>query len=100
MNSTQVACERLTQSRDRLRQALSQGGSHSAGGVQVSLLAKTAYGLVTTVARNQPLALVVGTALTAALLVRTKAWRWLSMSALFAGLMPQLIKTLASQEKP
>lgn len=98
MNSTQAACERLTQSRDRLRQALSQG-ANPAGGAQVKLLAKTACRVVTTVAKNQPLALVMGTALVGALLVRTRAWRWLSVSALFAGLMPQLIKALSSQEK-
>lgn len=99
MNSTQAACERLTQSRDRLRQALSQGAS-PAGGVQIKLLAKTAYGVVTTLARNQPVALAMGTALVGALLVRTKAWRWLSVSALLGALMPQLVKALACQEKP
>ena len=33
MNNTQAACERLTQSRDRLRQALSPG-AHPAGGIK------------------------------------------------------------------
>lgn len=99
MNSTQAACDRLTQSRDRLRQALGQR-TNPAGSAQVRLLAKTVYGVVTTVARNQPLASVMGTALVGALLVRTKAWRWLSVSALFAALMPQLVKAIASQEKP
>lgn len=99
MNSPPAACERLSQSRDRLRQALSQG-ANPAGGAQVRLLAKTAYGVVTTAAKNQPLALVMGTVLMGALLVRTRAWRWLPVSALFAGLMPQLVKALACQEKP
>ena len=99
MNSTQAACDRLTQSRDRLRQALSQR-TNPADGAQVRLLAKTAYAVVTTVAKNQPLASVMGTALVGTLLVRTKAWRWLSVSALFAALMPQLVKALDSQEKP
>ena len=98
MNNTQAACDRLTQSRDRLRQALNQR-SNPAGGAQVRLLAKTAYGVVATVARNQPLAAVMGTALVGALLVRAKAWRWLSVSALFTALIPPLVKALASQEK-
>lgn len=98
MNNTQTACERLTQSRERLRQALSQRGN-PAGGAHVKLLAQTAYGVVATVARNRPLASMVGTALVGALLVRTKAWRWLSMSAMFAALMPQLVKALTPQKK-
>ena len=99
MNNTQSAVDRLMHSRDRLRQALSQG-ANPAGGTQVKLLAKTACGAVTILAKNQPLALVLGTALVGALLVRTKAWRWLSMSALFAAVMPPLVKALTSQEKP
>ncbi|MDD2844754.1 MAG: hypothetical protein PHT57_07345 [Rhodoferax sp.] len=98
MNNTQAAADRLAHSRERLRQALSQG-ANAAGGTHVKLIAKTAYGLAATVARNRPLAAVVGTALLGALLVRTKAWRWLSMSALFAAFTPQLVKALVHQEK-
>lgn len=96
--NTQSACDRLAHSRDRLRQALSQG-ANPASGAHIKLLAKTAYGAVATVARNQPLAAVIGTALLGVLLVRTKAWRWLSVSAMFAALMPQLVKALVPQEK-
>lgn len=99
MNNTHLACERLTQSRDRLRQALSQG-VNPVGVAQIGLMAKTAYGVVTTMARNRPLASVVGTALVGALLVRTKAWRWVPVSALFAALVPPLVKALVPRNKP
>lgn len=99
MNNRQAACERLAQSRDRLRQALSQGANQG-GSAQVRLLAESACEVVATVARNRPLAAVMGTAVVGALLVRTKAWRWLSLSTLFAALMPQIVKALASPEKP
>lgn len=98
MNNTQTACERLTQSRDRLRQALGQG-AHPVGGAQVGLIAKTAYGVVATAARNKPLASVMGMALVGAVLVRTKAWRWLPVSAVFAAFMPPLIKALLPRER-
>lgn len=98
MNKTQAACDRLTQSRNQLRQALGQQ-NNPLGGAQVKLLAKTAYGVVAAMVRSRPVVAVVGTALVGALLVRTRAWRWLSVSALFASLVPQLVKALIPQEK-
>jgi hypothetical protein len=98
MNHTQAACERLTQSRDRLRLALGQG-AHPAGGTHIGLIAKGSYELIATLARNRPLASVVGTALVGALLVRTKVWRWVPVSALLAALAPPLVKALAPREK-
>lgn len=99
MNNTQTACDRLTQSRDRLRQALGQG-AHPVGGSHIGLMAKTAYGVITTLAQNRPLASVVGTALVGALLVRTKVWRWVPVSALLGELVPPLVKALSVREKP
>ena len=98
MNKTPATSERLTLSRDQLRQALRRC-SDPAGGAQVRLLAKAACGAVATVARNQPLAAVMGAAVVGALLVRTRAWRWLPVSALFATLVPPLVKAFAFPEK-
>lgn len=137
MNSAQSACERLTRSRDRLRQALSQDAQaerdkqagpfgKAASGLFAAMPSTTttrllasvlkswwhrhplrlgwnvsaqAAGMVAApVVQNHPLALVMGSALAGALLVRTRAWRWLSVSALLAGLAPQLIKALASHQ--
>ncbi len=97
MNNTQAACERLTQSRDRLRQALSQG-ANPAGGTHIGLIAKGSYEMLATLARNRPLASVVGTALVGALLVRTKVWRWVPVSALLAALVPPLVKALGPEK--
>ena len=46
--------------------------------------------LIEPMARNQPLALVLGAALAGALLVLTRPWRWLVNPALVAGLLPAL----------
>lgn len=139
MNSAQSACERLTLSRDRLRQALSQEArpaqdeeagpfgrtasrlfaamqSTTATRFLASVLkswwhrhplrlglnvSAQAVGMVAApVVQNHPVALVMGSALVGALLVRTRAWRLLPVSALFAGLAPQLIKALASHHNP
>lgn len=139
MNHTQTSCDRLAQSRDRLRLALSQSASsgtdragHPFGATAADILARlqggagiqifttvlknwwrqhplrlalqvsaqTAELVVTPVAQKHPVALVVGAAAAGALLVRTRAWRWLSVSAVFTGLMPQVIKALGTQAKP
>ncbi|OGB50892.1 MAG: hypothetical protein A2503_04635 [Burkholderiales bacterium RIFOXYD12_FULL_59_19] len=138
MNNMQTSCDRLAQSRDRLRQALSQAarpgddspappfgdtaaevwaklkGTTSAHifttvlknwwyqhplRLALQMSAQTAEMVATPVAQRHPIALVVGAGLAGALLVRTRAWRWLSVSAVFAGLTPQLIKALSTQQK-
>lgn len=65
--------------------------------LQVS--AQTAEVVATPVAQKHPIALVLGAGLAGALLMRTRAWRWLSVSAVFAGLAPKLIKALDTQQK-
>ncbi len=98
LTSTQTACDRLAQSRERMRQALHQSSSPT-GLTHVKLIAKTAYGVVATVARNHPVAAVAGTALIGAMLVRARASRWLSVSALFTAFVPQLFRDLVVQKK-
>ena len=51
-------------------------------------------------AQRNPLRLVLGAAAIGAALVRLKPWRWISIPALAAGLLPQLLARLLSELRP
>ena len=134
------ACERLAQSRERLRQALlgadfphpASHQRHSEPGapdwlsglksspgaglllgifqawwakqplrVAVLLAADAADVLLRPVAQHHPYRLVLGAAGAGALLVLARPWRWISVPALLAGLVPKLMsEVLVHLRKP
>ncbi len=49
------------------------------------------------IAQRNPLGLVLGAALLGGVVVWSRPWRWLLKPALFAGLMPQLVKQALSR---
>ena len=130
MASQPSACERLAQSRERLRHAMERGSARSDDPAKpgsdsflsdiFDSLAKTPSGaglvgdvltawwskqplrmdmtmamevaklLVQPVARRHPYTLVLGAAAVGGLLVLVRPWRWVSRSALMAGLLSRL----------
>ena len=64
----------------------------------LTLAAKTATSLARPIAEKHPLRLVLGAAAVGGLLAWGRPWRWALKSALFAGLVPQLI--LSAMKKP
>lgn len=130
MSTAASACERLAQSRERLRQVMCEEGpppddahhhGHTTSSSEWSTLLKTTPGslllfevfqswwarqplrltlqlatqatnlLVQPVAQRHPYRLVMVSAAVGGLLVLARPWRWLPTSALFAGLLPQLL---------
>lgn len=130
MSSPPSACERLAQSRERLRQALQQvstgateasgaGADTFLGGLLGSLQAmsgdnmladvlatwwrkqplrvgylvacETTNILVQPYARRHPYRLVLGAAVAGGLLALVRPWRWFSVPALMASLLPHIM---------
>ncbi len=60
------------------------------------LAAEAAKAAVAPLAQRHPLLLVAGALVVGGLLVRSRPWRWGFSSALFAGLLPQLLATSLS----
>jgi hypothetical protein len=65
-----------------------------------ALLAVSASQLLRPLAQRYPVALVLGAAVLGGSLVMLKPWRWISVPALAAGLLPGLLAKLASQLRP
>jgi hypothetical protein len=60
------------------------------------LAAEAAKAVIAPVAQRHPLLLVAGAVVVGGLLARSRPWRWGFSSALFAGLLPQLLATSLS----
>jgi hypothetical protein len=99
MNTPDTPEEKLAASRVQLRQALRQ--SEAASPLQTALHATAASAelVLQPLARAHPYRLVIGAAVAGALLARTRPWRWLSASAVLAGLTPQLVHLISGQSK-
>ena len=65
-----------------------------------ALLAASAGQLLRPLAQRNPVALVLGAAALGGVLVLLKPWRWISVPALAAGLLPGLLAKLVSQLRP
>jgi hypothetical protein len=65
-----------------------------------SLLFASTNQLLRPLARRRPLTLVLGAAAVGAALLLLKPWRWISVPALAAGLLPQLAAKLINQLRP
>jgi hypothetical protein len=61
------------------------------------LAAEAAKAVIAPLAQRHPLLLVAGALVAGGLLVRIRPWRWGFRSALFAGLLPQLLATSLSR---
>lgn len=61
-----------------------------------SIAAEATKAAIGPVARLHPIALVSASAVAGALLFKTRPWRWLLRSAIFAGLVPQMISRALS----
>ncbi|MDR3368990.1 hypothetical protein [Rhodoferax sp.] len=123
MSSQPSACERLAQSRESLHQAMQQISRNleDADGteadsllsdilsawwrkqplrVALPLAMETAKVLVQPVARRHPYTLVLGAAAVGGLLVLVRPWRWISVPALTAGLLPQIMSIAKQRLQP
>jgi hypothetical protein len=60
------------------------------------LAAEAAKAVISPLAQRHPLLLVAGALVVGGLLARSRPWRWGFSSALFAGLLPQLLSTSLS----
>ena len=60
------------------------------------LVAEAAKAAIAPLARRHPLLLVAGALVVGGLLARSRPWRWGWRSAVFAGLLPQLLATSLS----
>ena len=105
MSSVIEAAERLNWSRARLRQALNESAAvpnrsnspmHLAGKLANDAINRA----VRPFARRNPFGLVLGAALTGALLAWSRPWRWLLSPALVATLLPQLLSKALGQAPP
>jgi hypothetical protein len=65
-----------------------------------SVAALAARELLRPMALRNPFGLVLGAAAVGGALVLIKPWRWISVSALAAGLVPQLLAKLVAQLRP
>jgi hypothetical protein len=65
-----------------------------------ALLAESAKRLLRPLAQRNPVALVLGAAAIGGAVVLLKPWRWISVPALTAGVMPGLIAGVFSQLRP
>jgi hypothetical protein len=65
-----------------------------------AVLAASARQLLRPLAQHNPVLLVLGAAVLGGALVLFKPWRWLSVSALAAGLLPQLLPKLVALLRP
>jgi hypothetical protein len=91
--------EKLVASRAQLRQALRQTESNYPLQKVLGTAAVTAELVLQPIAQAHPYRLVMGSALAGALLVKAQPWRWLPVSALLAGLVPQLVNAVNGQLK-
>lgn len=66
---------------------------------ETNLAAAATKHFVRPMATAHPYRLVAGAALVGALVVCTHPWRWLSSSALLAGLLPTVLSALSAQSK-
>ncbi len=114
----EAACDRLAQSRERLRQALrskpspqgtarpATSGSATAwiGGLMakpgVNLIAQALKAVVQPTAQRHPLGLVLGSLVVGGLLAWSRPWRWILTPALLASVMPQLVSKLMGRIQP
>jgi len=117
------ACERLAQSRERLRQAMQQDSISSSDGdgsgtdsllsdvlvnwwgkqplrLALQLTLEAAKVLMQPVARRHPYKLVLGAAAVGGLLVLLRPWGWISTRALAAGLLPQIMSVVMQRLSP
>jgi hypothetical protein len=78
---------------DALRQWWTQHPWHLAGNVA----AGAARAAVQPLAQRHPWALVLGAALVGGALFKGRAWRWVLKPALFAGLAPQVLRSVLNQ---
>lgn len=106
--------ERLALSRDHLRRAMAVPGT--GGGVGLDALAawwsrsparlvsqvaaEAADRVVHPIAQRHPLRLVGGAFVVGGALAWSRPWRWLPRQALWAVLLPKLIKSLAAAQNP
>jgi len=116
--TTAAACDRLLQSRERLRQALrskpnpqdaakpAAGGSTTAwmeglmATPSINLIAEALKAVVQPTAQRHPLGLVGGALVVGGLLAWSRPWRWILTPALLASVMPQLVSKLIGRMQP
>lgn len=90
---SQLACERLVQSRVQMRSFL-HGDEPAAADVRVQAVKLAARHALGVAAEQHPLALVGGALLAGAVLARVRPWRWLLRPALVAGIASQVTARL------
>jgi len=118
MTTTAAACDRLLQSRERLRQALrnkpnpqdaakpAASGSTTAwmeglmANPSINLIAAALKAVVQPTAQRHPLGLVLGALVVGGLLAWSRPWRWILTPALLASVMPQLMSKLIGRMQP
>ena len=108
------ACEKLAQSRARLRQhmlarrapqrsvaeTVGSWWTHHPLRLAASVAAEGVGAIARPLAQRHALLLVLGATLAGGLLVRSRPWRWIVKPALFAGLLPQLATRLVARLPP
>jgi hypothetical protein len=99
MNTPDTPEEKLAASRTQLRHALHQSDASYPLQTVLHATATSAGLMLQPMARAHPYRLVIGAAVVGALLARTQPWRWLPVSALLAGLVPQLVHFVSGQLK-
>lgn len=105
--------ERLAESRDALRRAMSDPGSPGGIGIDAlsawwrrsplrlvtNVAAEAADAVVQPIAQRHPLRLVGGAFIAGGALAWSRPWRWLPRQAVWAALLPHVLKTLAAAQR-